>query len=87
MAIAYQIRNQEGLYFLTFQIVGWVDIFTRKCYRDIMIDSLAYCRKNKGLELYAYVNRTNHVHLIVRSSKGDLSGLVRDLKKYTSKQI
>ncbi len=30
---------------------------------------------------------TNHVHAIMRSELGDLSGLVRDFKRYTSKRI
>jgi REP element-mobilizing transposase RayT len=87
MSDSYQIKNQEGLYYLTFQVVGWADIFSRKIYRDIIIESLDYSRRNKGLELYAYVIMSNHMHLIVRSKSGDLSGTVRDIKKHTSKQI
>jgi hypothetical protein len=30
MGEAYQIRDQEMPYFLTFQVVAWADIFTRK---------------------------------------------------------
>jgi hypothetical protein len=30
---------------------------------------------------------TNHVHLIAQSSKGDLSGTLRDFKKFTSSTI
>jgi putative transposase len=50
-----QIRNQSVLYYLTFQIVQWADLFTRQIYRDMIIESLLYCQKNKGLEVYAYV--------------------------------
>ena len=87
MAVTYQINNQDGLYYLTFQVVGWADIFSRKCYRDIVVESLNYCRENKGLEIYAYVIMTNHIHLILRSSRSDLSGAIRDLKRHTSRQI
>ena len=87
MGEAYQIKNQQALFFLTFQVVGWADVFSRQIYRDIMLESLEYSRKNKDLELFAYVIMTNHVHAIMRSKKGDLSGLVRDIKKFTSKQI
>jgi REP element-mobilizing transposase RayT len=65
VADAYQIKNQTGLYFLTLQVVGWVDIFTRQSYRDIIIDSFVFCRKSKGLKVYAYVIMSNHVHCIV----------------------
>ena len=30
---------------------------------------------------------SNHIHLIVRSTTGDLSGTLRDFKKFTSKAI
>lgn len=39
------------------------------------------------MELFAFVIMTNHLHVIMRSDKGDLSGLVRDFKKFTSKKI
>jgi hypothetical protein len=55
-----QIRNQSDLYYLTFQIVQWTDLFTRQVYRDIIIESLNYCQKNKGLEVYAYVIMSGH---------------------------
>ena len=87
MGEAYQIRDQKGLYFFTFQVVGWVDIFSRKIYRDLIIESLQYCRREKSLEVFAYVIMTNHVHLILRSSKGRLWDTVRDFKKFTSKRI
>lgn len=27
---SYRIKNEEGLYYLTFATVGWIDVFTRK---------------------------------------------------------
>ncbi len=87
MAEAYQIKDQEAVHFLTFQVVGWVDVFSRKTYRDIVIDSLHYCVSNKDLIVFAYVIMTNHVHLIVRSAGGQLSDTVRDFKRFTSNKI
>jgi len=87
MTTGYQIKDQEGLHYLTFQIVDWVDIFTRKTYRDIIIDSFKYAIENKGFQLFAYVIMSNHVHLIAQSSEGTLSETVRDIKKYTGNKI
>jgi len=39
MSTAYKIAEKEAVYYLSFQVVAWVDIFTRKIYRDIVIDS------------------------------------------------
>ncbi len=87
MGEAYQINNQKATYFITFQIVGWADVFSRQRYRDVIIDSFKYCMIHKGMELNAYVIMTNHIHVIISSKTENLSGLVRDFKKYTSKQI
>ena len=87
MTTGYQIKDQDGLYYLTFQVVDWIDIFTRKVYRDILIESFKYAINNKGLQLFAYVIMSNHVHLVAQSSEGALSATIRDVKKYTSKRI
>ncbi len=87
MPTGYRIDNQSGLYFLTFQVVGWVDVFSRKFYVDIILESLAFCRKNKGLKIWAYVIMTNHMHVILSSENGKLSDTVRDLKRYTATKI
>ena len=87
MGSAYQIQDQGQAYFLTFQVVGWADIFTRQVYRDIIIDSLSHCRNKRALNVFAYVIMTNHVHAILQSRSDDLSGTIRDFKKFTSKSI
>lgn len=87
MSDAYKIQDQSSCYFLTLQVVFWRDVFTRQRYRDIVVRSLDYCRRNKNLEIYAYVIMTNHIHLVVRSQTGSLSATIRDLKKYTAQMI
>jgi len=85
---SYKIGDQNALHFLTFCTVAWVDVFTRKTNKDIVVDSLTYCQANKGLELYGYVIMSNHVHLIAKAQEGyQLSDILRDLKKHTSKRI
>ena len=83
----YVIRDQYALHFLTFTVVDWVDLFTRKLFRDIIIENLSYCLKNKGLRVHAFVIMSNHVHLILSSETGRLSDTIRDFKSYTSKQL
>jgi len=88
MSHGYQIKDQESLYYLTFQVVSWVDIFTRVAYKDIVIDSFKYCIDKKGLELYAFVIMTNHIHLIARAKEGFMmSDIIRDFKKFTANRI
>jgi REP element-mobilizing transposase RayT len=87
MSTGYKIHEKDGAHFLTFQIVGWVDLFTRKQYRDEVIESFKYCQQNKGLNLFAFVIMSNHMHLLAQSEVGDLSGFIRDFKSYTSKRF
>jgi REP element-mobilizing transposase RayT len=87
MSTGYQIKDQEGVYYLTLQVVCWIDIFSRKAYKDIIIENLDYCQKNKGLVVFAYVIMSNHIHLMVQSKTGNLSNTIRDFKSYTSKVI
>lgn len=87
MGEAYQIRNQEGIYFLTFQVVGWADIFSRKIYKDTLIESMLYYKEHKGLLVFAYVIMTNHVHVIWKAEFNNLSDLIRDFKKRSSRLI
>ena len=83
----YKIRNQEAIHFCTFTIVYWIDLFSRAVYRDILIESLKYCQKEKDLVVYAWVIMSNHVHLIIKSKTGKLSDTIRDFKSFTSKKI
>src|SRR6185369_1475828 len=83
----YKIRNKKEIHFVSFAVVEWVDVFTRKEYRDIFVDSLKYCQEKKGLVLHAWCIMSNHIHLVASSQTEDLSGALRDLKKFTSKQI
>ena len=65
-----------------------VDIFTRPVYKQIIVDSLKYCQANKGLDIYAWVLMSNHLHAIVEAREGyKLSDILRDFKKFTSKRI
>ena len=59
------IRLTKELYFTTSTIIDWMDVFTRPTYKHIIVDSLRYCQENKGLEIYAWVLMTNHLHMIV----------------------
>ena len=87
MKEGYVIRDQTLPNFITPTVVDWIDVFTRQTYRDIVIECLDYCIKNKGMILYGYVIMSNHIHLIVQSENGKLSDLIRDFKKFIAKSI
>jgi putative transposase len=75
------------MYFVSFAVVAWVDVFTRKEYRDIVIESLQYCQREQGLEIYAWCIMSNHVHLIISAKENNVSDVLGNFKKFTSKKI
>ncbi|MCB9251872.1 MAG: transposase [Flavobacteriales bacterium] len=83
----YKIRNKEGIHFITFAVVDWIDVFTRKEYREIIVDSLRYCQQSKGLIVYSWCLMSNHLHLVISTRDHNTSDILRDFKKFTSKQI
>ena len=83
MSIKYKFRNQEQLYFITFAVVNWIDLFIRHEYKEIMLDSWKHCQKNKGLEIYGWCIMTSHIHMIIGTHSDKLEDIMRDMKKYT----
>lgn len=87
LADGYKIRDQAGLHFLTFTVVGWIDLFSRQLYRDIFLKNMDYCRREKNLSVGAYVIMSNHAHLIWQSKSAQLSAAIRDFKSFCTKQF
>jgi REP element-mobilizing transposase RayT len=88
MSRKYKFHDPDSVYFITFSVVNWIDVFTRDAYRNILIDSFNYCMNEKGLVIHAWVIMTNHVHMVIsRNGRNNLEHIMRDMKKYTSVQI
>ena len=79
--------NTDRAFFVTLSVVGWLDIFTRNIYCEQFIESLEFCRKHKGLKVYAYCIMSNHIHMILANDDAKLPAIIRDLKSYTAKKI
>jgi putative transposase len=73
-------------YFCTINVLEWVPVLLEARYIEPIIDSLRFCRRQKGLQLFAFVIMPNHLHLIA-GADGDLHGIMRDFKRYTSRVI
>jgi REP element-mobilizing transposase RayT len=83
----FRITTPDELYFVTLTTVGWVDVFTRIDYKNILVENLAYCQLNENLEIYSYVIMSNHIHIICRRLDKDLNELLGRFKSYSAKQI
>lgn len=84
----YFIRNQNSIYYLTLTVVDWVDVFTRKEHKLSILESLRFCQNEKGQLVHGWCLMSNHLHLLASARDGfNMSDILRDLKKFTSKQI
>ena len=82
----YAIHDSTQLYFVTYATVNWIDVFTRNCYCDIVVDSLNFCVEHKALEIYSWFNMSNHLHMIISSETANLSAILREHKSFTAKK-
>ena len=37
--------TEDGLYFISFSVVGWLNVFTKRAYQNILVDSIIFCQK------------------------------------------
>ena len=87
MSRKYKFNNPTAAYFVSFATVYWIDVFTRQTYFNVLEESINYCRKEKGMEVFAYCFMPSHIHLIFRSNEEDPSGLLRDFKGFTARKL
>jgi len=45
--------------------VYWIDVFIRPIYKELVVENLKYCQKEKGPEIYAWCIMSSHIHLII----------------------
>ncbi len=87
MSRKYKFRNSEGLYFVSFATINWIDVFVRDEYSQILVESLCYCRENLGLEIYCWCIMPSHVHLIIRAKEQNPEKVLGRFKEHTSKAV
>ncbi|HRD37151.1 MAG TPA: transposase [Bacteroidia bacterium] len=88
MSTKYKANELGKAYFVTLTVVNWIDVFTRLSQRYLLINSLRYCQREKGLEIYAYCIMPSHIHILCKAEENKpLSDVIRDFKKFTSRKI
>ena len=87
MSRKYKFNDKNGVYFISFATVYWIDVFIRDCYFETMMSALNYCRENKGMKIYGYCIMPSHVHLLFQIEEKNPSDVIRDLKTFTAKAL
>jgi len=82
----------EGVYvyYVTFTIIDWLPLFIDSEPTQIIVDSLQFCIREKGLRINAYVIMPNHMHMIAFDRKFDnerLQQTLTDFRKFTGRKL
>ncbi|MEZ4937550.1 MAG: transposase [Crocinitomicaceae bacterium] len=84
----HTLKKDHSSYFITMTVVDWIKVFKTAEDFEIILDSMKFYTKNRGLNIYAYVIMPNHIHMIVNADEGCvLHSVIRDFKRYTSTKI
>ena len=87
MSRKYKFLNKEGLYFVSFATVNWIDVFTRPVYNEVITESLTYCKNNLGMEIYCWCIMPSHIHLIYRARDNNPEVILGRFKEFTAKKL
>ena len=52
MSRKYKFNDKDGVYFISFAIVYWIDVFVREIYFDAIIESMDYCRRERHEDIW-----------------------------------
>jgi REP element-mobilizing transposase RayT len=88
MSRNYKFHDSQGLYFVSFAVVNWIDVFTRNEYKEILLNAIRFAMEQKSMRVFAWCIMTNHVHLIFDVSEPNKPELVLgDIKRYSSRKL
>jgi putative transposase len=77
----------DHLYFVTASICGWKHLFAETTYAEIVLDSLTWLRKEKRMELYAFVLMPSHLHAIFHPNNKTIGDLLQNFASFTAHAI
>lgn len=87
MSKKYKFGDNDKLYFVSFAVTNWIDLFIRNEYKEEILNSIRYCQTNKDMELYGWCVMTSHVHLVIGTKENPLQNIMRDLKRHTAEAL
>jgi len=81
--------TEETFFFVTTTIVKHYPLFRDDKYCDILVNNIKHYQETFKFEILAYVIMPTHFHWIINTNptKGTISDVMRDIKKYSAKQF
>ena len=81
--------SEEQFYFVTTTVKDFIPVFERYDFCDILLNNIKHYQQKREFIILGYVIMPTHFHWIVKTepSKGTISDIMRDIKKYTAWDI
>ncbi len=81
--------TEESFFFVTTTVVDFVNVFKDAKCCDALILNIKHYQKRYNFEILGYVIMPSHFHWIVQvdNTKGTISDIMRDIKKYSAWDI
>lgn len=81
--------TEELFFFVTTTIRNFIKVFTEDVYCEALINNIKYYQKRYSFDIIAYVIMPTHFHWLIKvvPSKGTISDIMRDIKKYSAWDI
>jgi REP element-mobilizing transposase RayT len=83
MSRKYKAYSIENPFFITLTVIDWVDLFTKREYKDIICSTLNFLVDNRKVQIIGYVIMSNHIHVIIYSHEFPLYSLIKSFKRHT----
>ena len=81
--------TDETFFFVTTTIVKFIPVFNNPLFCDILISNIKHYREKYKFSILGYVIMPTHFHWIIEvdNKSENISGIMRDIKKFTAWQI
>ena len=81
--------TEEQFFFVTTTVINFNKVFATDTYCDILIKNILHYQNRYKFEIIAYCIMPSHFHWIIKTepSKGTISSIIRDIKKYSAWEI
>ena len=80
-------QDSSHLYFITATLCGWKNLFTELGYAHIVLESLAWLRREGRMALYAFVLMPSHLHFLAMPRERTIGELLQNFGSFTAHAI
>jgi REP element-mobilizing transposase RayT len=89
MATRVRDFTPDRIYFITYTIYKWINIFTEEKYFDLIYKWFDYMKEHYNNKIHGYVIMPNHLHVLLYISEysPDVSKLIQNAKRFQAYDI